>query len=151
MKKFNYSLEKVLRIKNDEFEQRKLELLQIRNAIDEVEVLIIGCKQKQQTLALNYQSSMIKGMSGDLFKRHVFQQNALKQQVEDLKVQQVELKKREQEKLQEVLHKKSEVSGLEKLKTYEKERYDLAQLRQNQQEIDELLVRKVYKDKDMSV
>ena len=143
MKKFKFTLEKVLNVKNQFHEVKRAELLQLRiqlrkvlEAIDENNATFDRYNSEMNDL-------MEKGTSVENIERYKSYFKVLINEEKRLKTEGENINRAIAAKQQEILEIKTEISGLEKLKEKQQADYDKEMQKEQEREIEEFLNEKL--------
>ena len=147
--RFDFRLEKLLKLKASQLQQVKLELASVRYKIAEISSQIETMRQMIEDLWVAFQNTAQKGMSGKdmfLWRLHI------DAKVNDLNSKQEELQQmlREEERLrQEYLETRKDLKIIENLKQRQLQRFQVELHRKNKLYLDEIAIRKYIRDKEV--
>lgn len=143
MKKYQFQLEKVLKVKTIELDQLLARLNEIRYEIKKIEDRIIELNEMEVRLHKEYLTKVQTYLMGTEIKQYNFQKQMIEYQIKQLKQSLIELRLREKNQLDKVVEKKKEENMLKKLdeKLY-LEYLGEANKKENQR-LDEMLVLKM--------
>ncbi|MCD6102729.1 MAG: flagellar export protein FliJ [Thermotogaceae bacterium] len=147
--RFDFRLEKLLKLKASQLQQVKLELASVRYKIAEISSQIETMRQMIEDLWVAFQNTVQKGMSGKdmfLWRLHI------DAKVNDLNSKQEELQQmlREEERLrQEYLETRKDLKIIENLKQRQLQRFQVELHRKNKLYLDEIAIRKYIRDKEV--
>lgn len=147
--RFDFRLEKLLKLKASQLQQVKLELASVRYKIAEISSQIETMRQMIENLWVAFQNTVQKGMSGKdmfLWRLHI------DAKVNDLNSKQEELQQmlREEERLrQEYLETRKDLKIIENLKQRQLQRFQVELHRKNKLYLDEIAIRKYIRDKEV--
>jgi len=147
--RFDFRLEKLLKLKASQLQQVKLELASVRYKIAEVSSQIEAARQMIENLWAAFQDAVQKGMSGKdmlLWRLHI------DAKVSSLKSKQEELQQmlQEEERLrQEYLGTRKDLKIIENLKQRQLQRFQVETRRKNKLYLDEIAIRKYVRDKEV--
>ena len=147
--RFDFRLEKLLKLKASQLQQVKLELASVRYKIAEISSQIETMRQMIENLWVAFQNTVQKGMSGKdmfLWRLHI------DAKVNDLNSKQEELQQmlREEERLrQEYLETRKDLKIIENLKQRQLQRFQVELHRKNKLYLDEIAIRKYVRDKEV--
>jgi|GEM_PF-2334527 len=143
MKKYQFKLEKVLKVKTIELETLVVGLNQVRFEIKKVEQKIQELNLAQVELNQHYIIQINQSFSGSELRQYNFNKEAIKYQIDQLTTFLSELKLKESYQLNKVIEKKKEESILNKLDEKQFEQYTKQTLKIENQVLDEMLVMKM--------
>lgn len=147
--RFDFRLEKLLKLKASQLQQVKLELASVRYKIAEISSQIETMRQMIENLWVAFQNTVQKGMSGKdmfLWRLHI------DAKVNDLNSKQEELQQmlQEEEQLrQEYLETRKDLKIIENLKQRQLQRFQVELRRKNKLYLDEIAIRKYIRDKEV--
>ena len=147
--RFDFRLEKLLKLKASQLQQVKLELASVRYKIAEISSQIETMRQMIEDLWVAFQNTVQKGMSGKdmfLWRLHI------DAKVNDLNSKQEELQQmlREEERLRrEYLETRKDLKIIENLKQRQLQRFQVELHRKNKLYLDEIAIRKYIRDKEV--
>ncbi len=142
MKKFIFSLENVLRYKQETLGMLKNEMTQLQMKIRELEKTISGIKREyaelNHALALELKSGVISN-SMAIYKRYFAE---LDRRAGSLELQKAAVRKTAAAKQAEIVHMKSDISGLEKLRDSQRRAYEAQGRKEQEQVLEEFVSHK---------
>jgi len=142
MKKFIFSLQKVLEIKEQILENLKIELSNLNQEYKIIELDIKNLKNKFSAINNEFLEKSAVGISvGEMSYYKIYMSSILKQ-VENKEEEIENLLKKIESKRQEIVSKNIEISSLEKLKEKEYEKYNSALLKSEEIFIEEFVSNK---------
>lgn len=142
MKKFSFSLQKVLEIKEQVLENLKLELSNLNHDYKNIEQQIEDLKIKFKTVDNEFvEKSAVSISVGEMYYNKIYMSSILKQVDNKEEEKGIVLKKIET-KRQEILNINKEISSLDKLRENELEKYKKALLKSEEIFIDEFVSNK---------
>lgn len=139
MKKFVFSLEKVLRFHEQELDVKKQELAAIKVSLHELDLQIQ--QKKLELVQLNQEMSraITVGLNArDLAVYKMYFRTA-EHQIRQFEEQRVDLQIKVDEKQESVVQTNQEISGLEKLRDKQLEQYNARTRKQQELEIEEFI------------
>lgn len=140
MKKFVFSLEKVLRFHEQELDVKKQELAAIKSNLHELDLMIQ--EKKLELVQLNQEMSraiITVGLNArDLAVYKMYFRTA-EHQIRQLEEQRADLQIKADEKQESVVQTNQEISGLEKLRDKQLEQYNTITRKQQELEIEEFI------------
>lgn len=142
MKKFNFSLQKILEIKSQVLDNLKMELNNINQQItaEENEIINLNKKYKEINNKFNTKTSVAMTV-GEITYYKIYMVNVLKK-IESKKEEVVVLNKKAESKRHEILNMNMEISSLEKLKEKEYEEYKYISMKDEENFINEFVSNK---------
>lgn len=143
MKKYQFKLEKVLKVKTIELDTLTAVLNHIRYEIKQVEHRIQELNQAHIELEKAYIVQINKSFSGSELRQYNFNKETIKYQIEQCTNSLKELKLKENIQLNKVVEKKKEENILSKLDEKQFEQYTKQALKKENQILDEMLVMKM--------
>lgn len=143
MKKYQFKLEKVLKVKTIELDTLTAVLNHIRYEIKLVEHRIQELNQAHIELEKAYISQINKSFSGSELMQYNFKKETIKYQIDQCTNSLKELKLKENIQLNKVVEKKKEENILSKLDEKQFEQYTKQALKKENQILDEMLVMKM--------
>lgn len=143
MKKYQFKLDKVLKVKTIELDSLTAGLNQIRFEIKEIEQRIHKLKETQVQLEQAYLSQINHSLSGSELRQYNFNKETLKYQIDQCINSLKELKLKESIQLNKVIEKKKEESILSKLDEKQFGQYTKQAHKHENQILDEMLVMKM--------
>lgn len=142
MKKFIFSLQKVLEIKEQILENLKIELSNLNQEYKTMELDIKNLKDKFSAVNNEFLEKSSVGISvGEMSYYKIYMSSILKQ-IENKEEEKEDLLKKIESKRQEIVSKNIEISSLEKLKEKEYEKYNHALLKSEEIFIEEFVSNK---------
>ncbi len=137
MKRFVWRLQKVLDVKTNEEQTKRLELLRITERLAETRGVLLAQQRilKEMLLGITVESSCGRLKSQEFFLRHC---SASDEQIKRLRTMVTVLKFQQQQTQGEVLEVRRFKEGLEKLRSQAKQRFVFEQERIEQKELDEM-------------
>lgn len=142
MKKFSFSLQKVLEIKEQIIENLKAELSSLNNELAEAEAEIRGLKVKYSEIEKEFnEKSSLAITVGEMSYYKMYMSGVLKK-IELKEEEKADLVKKIEYKRQEIISKNIEISSFEKLKEKELEKYNSALLKNEELFIEEFVSNK---------
>lgn len=142
MKKFNFSLQKVLEIKEQLLENLKIELGSLNNDLKTIEMTIKNLRYRFTEINNKFvEKSSVAISVGEMAYYKMLMGSILKQIEKKEEDRQIVLKKIE-EKRQEIVSMNMEISSLEKLKDKELEKYSRAVAKKEEIFIEEFVSNK---------
>ncbi len=147
MKKFSFSLQKVLEIREQILDNLKIELSNLNREHDNIEQQILDLKMQFKLVNSEFvEKSAVSISVGEMTYYKMYMSNILKQQEKKEEEKNIILKKIEA-KRQEIINAKMEISSLEKLKENELEKYNHALMKSEEIFIEEFVSNKSMTDK----
>ena len=143
MKKYQFQLEKVLKVKTIELDQLLARLNEIRYEIKKIEDRIIELNVMEVELHKEYLTKVQTYLMGTEIKQYNFQKQMIEYQIKQLKQSLIELKLREKNQLDKVVEKKKEENMLKKLDEKLYSEYLGEANKKENQRLDEMLVLKM--------
>ncbi len=143
MKKYQFQLEKVLKVKTIELDQLLVRLNEIRYEIKKIEDRIIELNEMEVKLHKEYLTKVQTYLMGTEIKQYNFQKQMIEYQIKQLKLSLIELKLREKNQLDKVVEKKKEENMLKKLDEKLYSEYLGEANKKENQRLDEMLVLKM--------
>ena len=143
MKKYQFQLEKVLKVKTIELDQLLVRLNEIRYEIKKIEDRIIELNEMEVELHKEYLTKVRTYLMGTEIKQYNFQKQMIEYQIKQLKQSLIELKLREKNQLDKVVEKKKEENMLKKLDEKLYSEYLGEANKKENQRLDEMLVLKM--------
>ena len=137
MKKFKFSLEKVLVYKNQLLDREKGVLAQLQLDRNAIEQAIERCRQDFSTVNDDMAEKSSKGINVRELRQIQYQLDSLRQEIKRLQDEKEELQKQIDKQIEVVLLMTQEVSGLEKLKEQQLEAYNKEEMKATELEISE--------------
>jgi len=124
MKKFNFSLQKVLEIKEQLLENSKIELGNLNNELSKLENLISDIKLDYKEFTEEFDRKIVKSVSVPEMAFFKISSMGMIRQIENKEKERDVILYRIDEKKKEIIEKNTEISGLEKLKEKELTEYN---------------------------
>lgn len=147
MKKFNFSLQKVLEIKEQFLENLKIELSNLNYEYIKNEKLVINLKDEYEIVNDEFNEKSCVAISvGEIIYYKIHMSSILKQ-IENKEEEKRALNKNIEAKRQEIINMNIEISTLEKLREKEIEKYNKVLLKKEEIFIEEFIVNKVMTEK----
>ncbi len=143
MKKYQFQLEKVLKVKTIELDQLLARLDEIRYEIKKIEDRIIELNEMEVELHKEYLTKVRTYLMGTEIKQYNFQKQMIEYQIKQLKQSLIEIKLREKNQLDKVVEKKKEENMLKKLDEKLYSEYLGEANKKENQRLDEMLVLKM--------
>lgn len=143
MKKFTFTLEKVLSVKNQLHEVKRNELMQLQIRLNEVFDAIDANQHEFDRYNADVNQIMQGGTNSSSIESYKNYFNFLNNREKQLKREQHDVEQLIENKQQEIIEIKTEISGLEKLKEKQLAEYNKALQKQQEQEIEEFLNEKI--------
>lgn len=143
MKKFTFTLEKVLSVKNQLHEVKRNELMQLQVRLNEIFDAIEANQQEFDRYNADVNQIMQGGTNSSSIESYKNYFNFLNNREKQLKREQHDVEQLIENKQQEIIEIKTEISGLEKLKEKQLAEYNKALQKQQEQEIEEFLNEKI--------
>ena len=143
MKKYQFQLEKVLKVKTIELDQLLARLNEIRYEIKKIEDRIIELNEMEVELHKEYLTKVQTYLMGTEIKQYNFQKQMIEYQIKQLKQSLIEIKLREKNQLDKVVEKKKEENMLKKLDEKLYSEYLGEANKKENQRLDEMLVLKM--------
>ncbi|MDF2536351.1 MAG: flagellar biosynthesis chaperone [Bacillales bacterium] len=142
MKKFNFSLQKVLEIKGQILENLKIELSSLHNEIKIIDAAISYLMTQFLDIEKEFlEKSSVSVSVGEMFYKKTLMSSILKQVENKEKEKEIVLSKIEA-KRHEIINMNKEISSLEKLRDNELEKYKKASLKSEEIFIEEFVSNK---------
>ena len=142
MKKFYFSLQKVLEIKEKILENLKVELNNLNHECRNIESTIKSIKEKFESIENEYVKKTYKSISTGEMQYYKMLLGSILKQVEDKEEEREILLKKIAVKRQEIISMNIEISSLEKLKEKEAEKYNKEFMRKEEIFIEEFVSNK---------
>ncbi len=143
MKKFVFTLEKVLNVKNQLHEVKRNELMQLQLQLNNILEAIDENQREFDKYNLDVNQKMQGGTSSADIEAYKQYFNFLNEKEKKLQLEQQETEQRITDKQQEIIEIKTEISGLEKLREKQLAEYNKALQKQQELEIEEFLNEKI--------
>lgn len=142
MKKFSFSLQKVLEIKEQILENSKVELSNLNQDFKIIELDIKNLREKFSDINNDFnEKSSVSISVGEMSYYKIYMSSILKQ-IENKEEEKAILFKKIEARRQEIINKKMEISSLEKLKDKESEKYNAAFMKNEEIFIEEFVSNK---------
>ena len=142
MKKFSFSLQKVLEIKEQILENSKIEMSNLNEINKKIDLEIVNLNDKFLEVNSEFLEKSAVGVSvGEMTYYKIYMSSILKQ-IDGKEKEKNILAKKIEAKRQEILNKKMEISSLEKLKEKEHEKYNGILLKSEEIFIEEFISNK---------
>lgn len=142
MKKFNFSLQKVLEIKEQILENLKIELSNLNHDYKNIEIYINNLNIKLTTVDKEFvEKSSVSISVGEMSYYKIYMSSIIKQ-IENKEIEKEELLKLIEAKRREIVSMNKEISSLEKLKDKELEKYNSSLLKSEEIFIEEFVSNK---------
>lgn len=142
MKKFVFSLQKVLELKNQLLENMKIELTNLNRECEKIEIFIKSLKIKFKETEKEYIEKSYKSISAGEMSYYKMLSESILIQIENKEKEKEILLKKIAEKRQEIISMNMEISSLEKLKEKELEKYNKECLKKEELFIEEFISNK---------
>lgn len=143
MKKYQFKLDKVLKVKTIELDSLISILNQTRQEINTIEQKITELNRVQTELNQDYISQINRTLTGHDLKQFNYKKESIKHQLNQLMTMLKELKLKESYQLNKVIEKKKEESMLNKLDEKQYELYMKQALKKENEMMNEMLVLKM--------
>lgn len=143
MKKFNFSLQKVLEIKEQLLENAKIELSNLNGELNKLENLISDLKADYKEFTEEFDRKMVKSVSVPEMAFFKISASGMIRQIENKEKEKNIVLYRIDEKKKEIIEKNTEISGLEKLKEKELDEYNKKAARSEELFIEEFVSNKM--------
>ncbi|WP_283607263.1 flagellar export protein FliJ [Faecalispora anaeroviscerum] len=137
MKKFVFTLEKVLRFHEQELDVKKQELSALRASLRELDHEIQRLKLELSQLNQEMSRAMISGLNARDLAVYKMYFRTTELDIRRLETQRVDLRNKVEEKQESVVQTNQEISGLEKLRDKQLDEYTAGCRRQQELEIEE--------------
>lgn len=124
MKKFEFTLSKMLDYKDQILDKEKNSLMQLRSQINIVVEKILGLEREFDKVNAELQRKSAKGITALEIKCYDFQLENIRYQTKQLKNEKKALELAEERQLRVVIAASQEVSGLDKLQEKQLEQYN---------------------------
>ncbi|MEG0978675.1 MAG: flagellar FliJ family protein [Oscillospiraceae bacterium] len=142
MKKFVFSLEKVLSVKQQMLDVKKNEILQLKVKVKEIEQEEEDIKLEFHEYDKQMRTELESGTSPQKVMTYKVYFNSLMRREKELAKEKERVKQVINEKQQELVVLKSEISGLEKLEEKQKDEYDKSLKKSQERDIEEYVNQK---------
>lgn len=143
MKKFTFTLEKVLSVKNQLHEVKRNELMQLQLQLNNILDAIDDNQREFDKYNSDVNQIMQGGTNSSSIESYKNYFNFLNNREKQLKFEQQHAERMIADKQQEIIEIKTEISGLEKLKEKQLAEYNKALQKQQELEIEEFLNEKI--------
>ncbi|MEG1027869.1 MAG: flagellar export protein FliJ [Oscillospiraceae bacterium] len=143
MKKFQFSLEKVLSYKNQTIDVLKNELATLQHSLNQLEDELLQLKQLFVDTNKTVNGKMIDGISSGNISVYKIYLNDITVQVRNKNHEIAKMEKLIADKQQEVIAMNIEIASLDKLKQSQWEEYQKASAKAFEQEIEEFISNKI--------
>lgn len=143
MKKFTFTLEKVLSVKNQLHEVKRNELMQLQLQLNNILDAIDDNQREFDKYNSDVNQIMQGGTNSSSIESYKNYFNFLNNREKQLKLEQQHAEHMIEDKQQEIIEIKTEISGLEKLKEKQLAGYNKALQKQQELEIEEFLNEKI--------
>lgn len=143
MKKFTFTLEKVLSVKNQLHEVKRNELMQLQLQLNNILDAIDDNQREFDKYNSDVNQIMQGGTNSSSIESYKNYFNFLNNREKQLKLEQQHAERMIADKQQEIIEIKTEISGLEKLKEKQLAEYNKALQKQQELEIEEFLNEKI--------
>ncbi len=143
MKKFVFTLEKVLSVKNQLHEVKRNELMQLQMQLNNILDAIDDNQREFDKYNSDVNQIMQGGTTSASIESYKNYFNFLNNREKQLKLEQQHTEQLIEDKQQEIIEIKTEISGLEKLKEKQFAEYNKALQKQQELEIEEFLNEKI--------
>jgi flagellar FliJ protein len=145
MKKFSFSLQKVLEIKEQVLENLKVELGNLNHDYKEVEYEIANLKNKYSDINIEFSEKSSVSISVGEMSYYKMLLSSILRKVENKEEEKEKILKKIEDKRTEIVSKNIEISSLEKLREKEMEKYNSALAKS-----EELFIEEFVSNKSMS-
>ena len=142
MKKFVFSLQKVLELKNQLFENMKIELTNLNRECEKIEIFIKCLKIKFAEIENEYVEKSYKSISAGEMSYYKMLSESILVQIENKEIEKAIVLKKIADKRQEIISMNTEISSLEKLKENELEKHSKECLKKEELFIEEFVSNK---------
>ena len=139
MKKFEFTLSKMLDYKDQVLDKEKNALMQLRNQKNKIDEKILSLENEAVRVGNQYQEESQKGITAIQIRCYDFQLENIRRQVAQLKQEQKVMAIAVERQLQVVIALSQEVSGLDKLQEKQLEEYNYLQARADETFISEYI------------
>lgn len=147
MKKFQFSLSKVLDYKDQVLEKEKNTLAQFHFQKKQVDNRIEALKQEFDTVNQRFVKETAEGISVIQIKSFEFQLQNIRYQIKQFEVEQRALAAAIEKQLQVVVAASQEVSGLDKLEEKQRMEYNMEQAKGHEAQIAEFVTSRLIRQK----
>lgn len=142
MKKFVFSLQKVLELKNQLLENMKIELTNLNRECEKIEIFIKCLKIKFAEIENEYVEKSYKSISAGEMSYYKMLNESILVQIENKEIEKAIVLKKIADKRQEIISMNTEISSLEKLKEKELEKHSKECLKKEELFIEEFVSNK---------
>ena len=142
MKKFVFSLQKVLELKNQLLENMKIELTNLNRECERIEIFIKSLKTKFSEIENEYVEKSYKSISAGEMSYYKMLSESILVQIENKEIEKAIVLKKIADKRQEIISMNTEISSLEKLKEKELEKHSKECLKKEELFIEEFVSNK---------
>ncbi|HOA19698.1 MAG TPA: hypothetical protein PLA73_07870 [Sedimentibacter sp.] len=142
MKKFVFSLQKVLELKNQLLENMKIELTNLNRECEKIEIFIKCLKIKFAEIENEYVEKSYKSISAGEMSYYKMLSESILVQIENKEIEKAIVLKKIADKRQEIISMNTEISSLEKLKEKELEKHSKECLKKEELFIEEFVSNK---------
>lgn len=142
MKKFSFSLQKVLEIKEQVLENLKVELSNLNHDYKEVENEIAIMKSKYSDINIEFSEKSSVSISVGEMSYYKMLLSSILRKVENKEEEKEKILKKIEDKRNEIVSKNIEISSLEKLREKEMEKYNSALAKSEELFIEEFVSNK---------
>jgi len=142
MKKFVFSLQKVLELKNQLLENMKIELTNLNRECERIEIFIKSLKTKFSEIENEYVEKSYKSISAGEMSYYKMLNESILVQIENKEIEKAIVLKKIADKRQEIISMNTEISSLEKLKEKELEKHSKECLKKEELFIEEFVSNK---------
>lgn len=142
MKKFVFSLQKVLELKNQLLENMKIELTNLNRECERIEIFIKCLKIKFAEIENEYVEKSYKSISAGEMSYYKMLSESILVQIENKEIEKAIVLKKIADKRQEIISMNTEISSLEKLKEKELEKHSKECLKKEELFIEEFVSNK---------
>lgn len=139
MKKFVFTLEKVLRFHEQELDVKKQELSALRASLRDLDHEIQRLKLELSQLNQEMSRAMMSGLNARDLAVYKMYFRSMELEIRRLETQRVELRNKVEEKQESVVRSNQEISGLEKLRDKQLNEYTVSCRKQQELEIEEFV------------
>ena len=149
MKKFKFSLEKVLVYKEQILEREKGELAKLRAEQNSLEKAVENCNEDFSHVNNEMGEKSARGINVIQLRQFQYQLDMIRQEIDRLKKEIEKLEKEIEKQIKVVLKCSQEVAGLEKLKEKQLAEYNEAEMKANELEIAEFVSGKLAREQSV--
>lgn len=142
MKKFNFTLQKVLEIKEQYLENFKMELSDLYFNLSSIEKHIDDLHIKYSEINKEFNIKTCKSISAGEMSYYKVYMNSILKQIENKEEERLLCQKKIEAKTQEIIKMNTEISSMEKLKEKELEKYNKIILKNEEIFIEEFVSNK---------